>query len=552
MAKLLPHHRWKARAKGLQPFHRAAKTVIDPVDPVDPIDPPVEPPTEPVDPFLAYYGPNGEVPGIILDFDAGVYGADTGAGLSAIDPAALITNYGGLVDLGDGVQRMTTATAPTIALTAFAFDTTKGTVAVRFRFGVMPDYGTPVYINNNGASGRIGVWKNPDNSWRYVVRTASTYQVALNGALHVDNASEGHAFAWQANDFGVSFDGTPVLVDTAGTIPALTRMDLGNDRGNVILPGGIERLVYYPERLPNAALETLSGTAGPSTLTIAGDQGYTQTRVNDNIYEVIDASTATFRLNNVGTDPNYQPYPMFIDGSVVPRVTLKGGTVLGEVNPAFSWEQGYNQANDPNGNATAIYLRDAVATVTDWTIGSPTADAHVWDVFRASDACANSIVKDSNVYGWRDDLIEADACQGNITAQNIFADGGFAAFSMTGVHTGHTFTITNCAVRLTTRFVYKGEQMHGPTFKVESSGTAQPNWVVNDTVIAIEAPLYEGADTRTPLAFAKMTGTGNKWLVLGGTMHPDHPPLPAGWTLFEGQAAIDEWEAVKAARGIGV
>lgn len=72
------------------------------------------------------------------------------------------------------------------------------------------------------------------------------------------------AIGYKVNDFGFTVNGAAPQTDTSGnpaTTPAVTQMMIGRVRdGNVLgqLNGYIRRITYYPRRLPNAALQSLT------------------------------------------------------------------------------------------------------------------------------------------------------------------------------------------------------------------------------------------------------------------------------------------------------
>ncbi len=69
------------------------------------------------------------------------------------------------------------------------------------------------------------------------------------------------AGAYAANNLGVSLNGATAVTDTSATMPtALTRADIGSDHSgaNRVKAGTIKRLTYWPQRLANSTLQTLT------------------------------------------------------------------------------------------------------------------------------------------------------------------------------------------------------------------------------------------------------------------------------------------------------
>ena len=69
-----------------------------------------------------------------------------------------------------------------------------------------------------------------------------------------------HAYAYELNNFGVSAQGQLGSGDTSCTMPTITRFDIGSlyQDSNTFLNGYISQLFYYPKRLTNAQLQTLT------------------------------------------------------------------------------------------------------------------------------------------------------------------------------------------------------------------------------------------------------------------------------------------------------
>ena len=67
------------------------------------------------------------------------------------------------------------------------------------------------------------------------------------------------AMAYKASDSGGSLNGAAAVATSPGTLPLLTRADIGKDHNNGNpLNGHIKRIMYYPKRLPNSQLVTLT------------------------------------------------------------------------------------------------------------------------------------------------------------------------------------------------------------------------------------------------------------------------------------------------------
>jgi hypothetical protein len=67
------------------------------------------------------------------------------------------------------------------------------------------------------------------------------------------------AFGVKTNDFAISTNGGPVVSDALGSMPTnITSISLGNAAGANVLNGYLRRIAYYPRRLSNAELQSIT------------------------------------------------------------------------------------------------------------------------------------------------------------------------------------------------------------------------------------------------------------------------------------------------------
>ena len=66
--------------------------------------------------------------------------------------------------------------------------------------------------------------------------------------------------AYKISDSAGSLNGAAAVTSSpSGTLPLLTRADIGKDHANYnLLNGHMKRLIYYPKRLSNNQLATLT------------------------------------------------------------------------------------------------------------------------------------------------------------------------------------------------------------------------------------------------------------------------------------------------------
>jgi len=83
--------------------------------------------------------------------------------------------------------------------------------------------------------------------------TQATYDSASN------TAGQAMCIAYRVNSFALSIGGALSDSDTSGTVPTVDRMTLGNiPVGSTSLNGTIRRLTFWPQRLGNSMLQTIT------------------------------------------------------------------------------------------------------------------------------------------------------------------------------------------------------------------------------------------------------------------------------------------------------
>jgi hypothetical protein len=77
----------------------------------------------------------------------------------------------------------------------------------------------------------------------------------------VANVSAKIGAAYATNNLGISLNGATTVTDTSATIPTvLNRADIGSDHAgfNRVKAGTIKRLTYWPTRLANSILQSIT------------------------------------------------------------------------------------------------------------------------------------------------------------------------------------------------------------------------------------------------------------------------------------------------------
>jgi hypothetical protein len=112
--------------------------------------------------------------------------------------------------------------------------------------------------SDNSTSNRITCYRDAAVDYKTVVTTSGVLQSNLTNAA-VSTSQRRIASAYKLNDFAACGQGGSVATDTSGTVPTVDRFYVGsNQTGGSQLCGYIQRISYYPVRLPNSTLQALT------------------------------------------------------------------------------------------------------------------------------------------------------------------------------------------------------------------------------------------------------------------------------------------------------
>ena len=92
----------------------------------------------------------------------------------------------------------------------------------------------------------------------FLVTTSGTAQASIDAGTVAANTVYKFAGTYSANDFAACISGGTVGTDTSGTIPTVDRLRIGAGQAGDTLCGHVALLNYYPQRLPNATLQSLT------------------------------------------------------------------------------------------------------------------------------------------------------------------------------------------------------------------------------------------------------------------------------------------------------
>ena len=95
-----------------------------------------------------------------------------------------------------------------------------------------------------------------DNFYGMFAASAGTTQANANTAIADSVTNANLAIAYKVDSIGYSVDGQNAVVDTSASIPTVDRLEIGNAISR--LNGTIRRLTYWPQRLPDSTLQTIT------------------------------------------------------------------------------------------------------------------------------------------------------------------------------------------------------------------------------------------------------------------------------------------------------
>lgn len=111
-------------------------------------------------------------------------------------------------------------------------------------------------INDGTATNRIMSYVSTNSPAAFVAANSTTY-AALSAVVVSDGALVTQALAFKTDDFAYSANGGAVVTDTSGVLPVVNRLDIGQYTTG-FLNGAIKRISYYPKRLSNTQLQSMT------------------------------------------------------------------------------------------------------------------------------------------------------------------------------------------------------------------------------------------------------------------------------------------------------
>jgi len=141
------------------------------------------------------------------------------------------------------------------------YNASAGTVYVEY---VRPSPAAQMFaaeISDNTFNEFIGIYTDTAPNIVAQVRDNAGSQAFFNlvSGVGTANVIYKQALAMALNDFAACSGGGTVGTDTVGTLPTVTRLNIGNFNGSSQFANGwIRRITYYPRRLSNAELQAIT------------------------------------------------------------------------------------------------------------------------------------------------------------------------------------------------------------------------------------------------------------------------------------------------------
>jgi hypothetical protein len=134
----------------------------------------------------------------------------------------------------------------------------EGTVLCKYALPALASpYYPSAYYFDNGESDRYGHWVNVgDNNCGFDIIANGAFQ--SNISVDSNKNAYSQAVAYKLNDIAISVDGATTLTDATANIPVANRLCVGSRMLEAHLNGTIAKLAYYPKRLSNTELQSIT------------------------------------------------------------------------------------------------------------------------------------------------------------------------------------------------------------------------------------------------------------------------------------------------------
>lgn len=138
------------------------------------------------------------------------------------------------------------------------FNAANGTIFADYTPGVSDASAHQAFSLNDGTANEVIYLGNVSSS-RFVVIDGGALQVNISGTSITVGTRFKEAASYALNDFAISKDGGAVATDSTGTLPTVNVCSIGvGEAGSASLFGTIRRVAYWPQRLGNGVLQSLT------------------------------------------------------------------------------------------------------------------------------------------------------------------------------------------------------------------------------------------------------------------------------------------------------
>jgi hypothetical protein len=188
-------------------------------------------------------------------------GIDTGDGYSGIyiwgaqlEAGAFPTSY--IPTVASQVTRSVDAASMTGTNFSSWYRADEGTIYSEFNPFVITGVGGVMSINDFASSNKIDLRR----AGNAIVTVSFTTQAGMTVTGITANSTNKLAVSYAVNDFALVGNGGTPNTDALGTIPIVAQLQIGglDNASNLNLNGTIRKLAYYPRRLPNAQLQSIT------------------------------------------------------------------------------------------------------------------------------------------------------------------------------------------------------------------------------------------------------------------------------------------------------
>ena len=101
------------------------------------------------------------------------------------------------------------------------------------------------------------LWSNATTTNNFRVIASGNTQADLNATAALNTFNK-QAAAYAFNNFASVVNGGTVGTDTSGSVPVVTRFQIGADSSGIQNNGTIKKIAYYPRRLTNSEIQSLT------------------------------------------------------------------------------------------------------------------------------------------------------------------------------------------------------------------------------------------------------------------------------------------------------